>query len=194
MMAPCIIPPRSRPAPDVGQAATLLVLFGATGDLALRMLLPSLYGLQRDGLLPAGLRILGSARAALDDAGFRDLVARAIAQRIPTTALEQASMDALLQRLAFQPAAIDDDDAMAALTARIAALRSGDVVYHLSTAPRWYPTICERLGSAGLAGPGTRVLLEKPIGHDLASSIAINDGVAARFDEDRVFRVATLNM
>jgi glucose-6-phosphate 1-dehydrogenase len=189
MMAPCTVPPRSRPAPDVGQAATLLVLFGATGDLALRMLLPSLYGLQRDGLLPAGLRILGSARAALDDAGFRDLVARAIAQRIPTTALEQASMDALLQRLAFQPAAIDDDDAMAALTARIAALRSGDVVYHLSTAPRWYPTICERLGSAGLAGPGTRVLLEKPIGHDLASSIAINDGVAARFDEDRVFRV-----
>lgn len=172
-----------------GSSATLLTIFGATGDLAHRMLLPSLYGLQRDGLLPPALRVLATARSALDDAGFRELVSQSIHRAVDDGSLDEAALAALLARISYRSASIGDAESMSALAAQIESLRDGDVVFHLSTAPRWYAPICSALSAAGLAGPGTRVLLEKPIGHDLASSIEINDGVSAVFDEDRVFRV-----
>jgi glucose-6-phosphate 1-dehydrogenase len=176
-------------APMPPQPASLLTIFGATGDLAQRMLLPSLYGLQADGLLPARMRILGTARSEMEAEAFREHVARSIEQRVPAGERKEATVRALLERVDYRAAAIDEPASFAGLAAAIGAAREGDVVYHLSTAPRFYAPTCEALGDAGLAGPGTRVLLEKPIGHDLASAIAINDGVAAVFDEDRVFRV-----
>ena len=172
-----------------GHPANLLTIFGATGDLAQRMLLPSLYGLQRDGLLPKDLRILGTARSELDAQGFRDSVAATIENRVAASERDEASLRALLERLDYCAAGVDDEASMNTLADTIAAARNGDVVYHLSTAPRFYAPICEALGQRGLGGAGTRVLLEKPIGHDLASAIAINDGVTRVFDEDRVFRV-----
>ena len=171
------------------QSASLLVIFGATGDLAQRMLLPSLYGLQRDGLLPQRLKILGTARSALDDEGFRTLVSESVAQRVPRGEVSESHLRALVERCTYQPATLGDVPSMGRLGERIMALRDGDVVYHLSTAPRFYAPTCEALGAMGLGGRGTRVLLEKPIGHDLGSAIAINDGVSCVFDEDRVFRV-----
>jgi glucose-6-phosphate 1-dehydrogenase len=173
-----------------GHAASLLTIFGATGDLAQRMLLPSLYGLESDGFLPPGLRILGTARSELDRDAFRDLVTQSIQQRVPAAERRDDILQALLDRIEYQAAAVDEPASMAQLAERVRALRQGgDLVYHLSTAPRFYAPICAALGAHGLSGPGTRVLLEKPIGHDLASAIAINDGVTAAFDEDRVFRV-----
>jgi glucose-6-phosphate 1-dehydrogenase len=172
-----------------GNPASLLVMFGATGDLAQRMLLPSLYGLQRDGLLPPKLRVLGTARSPLTTEQFRDSVAKSIADRVPAAEREERHVQALLARVDYQPASLDDTAAMQRLADQIRAQRDGDVVYHLSTAPRFYAATCDALGAAGLGGAGTRVLLEKPIGHDLASAITINDGVARVFDENRVFRV-----
>ena len=170
--------------------ASLLTVFGATGDLARRMLLPALYRLQADGLLPAGLRILGTARSELDDAGFRALVAAAVRDRPEAGDVDEAALDALLARVGYQAASLDDADDLARLAEAMRARRGGgDVVCHLSTAPRWYAPVCDALGAHGLGGAGTRVMLEKPIGKDLASSIAINDGVARVFDEDRVYRV-----
>jgi glucose-6-phosphate 1-dehydrogenase len=169
--------------------ATLLVIFGASGDLAQRMLLPSLYGLQHAGLLPEGLRILGTARSELDDAAFRANVADAVRAQVPAADLDDAALDAMLARIGYQPADSSDGASMERLGARIRELRNGDILYHLSTAPRFYGPICDALGALGLAGAGTRVMLEKPIGHDFASAMAINDGVACVFDEDRVFRV-----
>jgi glucose-6-phosphate 1-dehydrogenase len=171
------------------QTASLLVIFGATGDLAQRMLLPSLYGLQREGLLPADLRILGTSRSALSDTQFRDFVAQSIAKRVPVAEQQDAALNALLERIRYHSASVDDPAAMTQLCEVIRGLRRGDVVYHLSTAPRFYAAICAALGCGHVAGPGTRVLLEKPIGHDLSSSIAINEGVAQVFEENRVFRV-----
>ena len=172
-----------------GQPASLFTIFGATGDLAQRMLLPSLYGLQSDGLLPERMRILGTARSQMDAEAFRQHVANSIEQRVPAAEKKEATLRALLERVDYEAAAVDDPVAFAPLAKKIAAARDGDAVYHLSTAPRFYAPTCEALGHAGLANAGTRVLLEKPIGHDLASSIQINDGVAAVFDEDRIFRV-----
>ncbi len=168
--------------------ASLLVLFGATGDLAQRMLLPSLYDLQRDGLLPADLRILATSRAEHDDGGFRELAARAIQAQNDGKA-DPGQLRALLERVHYQPADSQSPEAMTGLAGRVKALKRGDVLFHLSTAPKFYGPICEALGQHGLGGSDSRVLLEKPIGHDLASACAINDGVARVFDEDRVFRV-----
>jgi len=173
----------------VTQPASLLVLFGATGDLAQRMLLPSLYGLHRDRLLQEGFRILGSARSGIDSAGFRSQVAETIRQRLAPTERDEESLRAFLERLEFLSASVDDPAALAALAARASELRSGDVVCHLSTAPRFYGPICQGLAAAGFNDAGVRVLLEKPIGHDLASSNAINEAVGSVFDESRVFRV-----
>jgi glucose-6-phosphate 1-dehydrogenase len=172
-----------------GNAASLLTIFGASGDLAQRMLLPSLYSLEREGLLPPALQILGTARSAFDDEAFRTHVARSIESHVPADETDTASMRRLLDRLSYQQASLDDPDALQRLCTTVQAARKDDVVFHLSTAPRWYAPICNALGDNGLGGPGTRVLLEKPIGRDLASAIAINDGVARVFDEARVFRV-----
>ncbi len=174
----------TRPAP-----ASLLTIFGATGDLAQRMLLPSLYGLQSEGLLPAGLRILGTARSELDREAFANLVSAAISERVPAAERNDAALHGLLERLDYTAASVDDDASMQKLAAKVAELRNGDVLYHLSTAPRFYVPACHALGAHGAADAHTRVMLEKPIGKDLASATAINDGVAEVFDEDRVYRV-----
>ncbi len=171
------------------QPASLLVIFGATGDLAQRMLLPSVYGLHRDGHLPPYFRLLGTARSTLDDAGFREMVAQTINERVPEADRDEASLKALLDRIEYQPAVLGDESSFANLAERIRGLRDGDVVFHLSTAPKFYSAICAALAAHGLADAGTRVLLEKPIGHDLASAVEINDGVARSFDEERVYRV-----
>ena len=171
------------------QAASLLVIFGATGDLAQRKLLPALHGLERDGLLPDALRILGCARSGLDNEAFRTQVAESVAAETPAHDRSEDSMRRLLQRIDYYSVDLTDGAAMAGLAKEIEARRTGDVLFHLSTAPRWYGEICAALGRAGLAGPGTRVMMEKPIGHDFASSCEINDSVAMVFDESRVYRV-----
>ncbi|MFT4179550.1 MAG: glucose-6-phosphate dehydrogenase [Thermomonas sp.] len=168
--------------------ASLLTIFGATGDLARRMLLPSLYSLQAEHLLPPGMRILGTARSTLDRDAFANMVAASVAERIPGAEHNEAALRGLLERLDYQAASADDDASMAALAAKVEALRNGDVLYHMSTAPRFYGPACQALAAHGVAGAGTRVMLEKPIGKDLASSIAINDSVAMAFDEERIYR------
>jgi glucose-6-phosphate 1-dehydrogenase len=174
--------------------ASLLVIFGATGDLAQRMLFPSLYGLISDSLCPNSLRILGTGRTQTDAAGFRELVATAVRSQVPANECQEPTLQALLQRIDYLAADTEDAASLQRLSDHIQSLRcsgdaAGDVVYHLSTAPRFYAPICDALGRQGLAGPGTRVLLEKPLGHDLASATAINDGVSRVFDEERIFRV-----
>ena len=173
----------TRPAP-----ASLLTIFGATGDLAQRMLLPSLYSLQAENLLPANLRILGTARSALDREGFANLVEAAIHQRIAAGERNDAAIRGLLDRLDYQAASADDDSSMATLAAKVTTLRDGDVLYHMSTAPKFYGPACQALATHGVAGAGTRVMLEKPIGKDLVSAVAINDAVAQAFDEERIYR------
>lgn len=169
--------------------AALIVIFGATGDLAQRMLLPSLYRLGRDGLLPPGIRILCTARNGIDAAAFRRQVAESIERHVTAEERDDAAVRSLLASIDYLPATFGEAASAAALTGRIAEHRAGCILYHVSTAPRLYAPICAALGAAGLAGTGTRLMLEKPIGHDRASAIEISDGVAAAFDESRVFRV-----
>ncbi len=170
------------------QPVAKLLLFGATGDLSQRMLLPSLYGLHADGLLPEGLTITGTARHEHDDAGFRDFAKHALDQFLPDDRKDQAAIDAFLARLHYQPLDASNVDGFGALADKLGDI-SGGLAIFLSTAPWLFGPTITGLKSAGLAGPNVRISLEKPLGKDLQSSREINDLVAAAFPEDRTFRI-----
>ncbi len=167
--------------------APVLLLFGATGDLAKRMLLPSLFGLDADQLLPPALRIVATARSGLDDAAYRILAAEALADQIDAARLQPAAVAHFLDRLVYVPLDATDPAGFAALAAAIGATDSLSIF--LSTAPSLFSPTIEGLAGAGLTGPHVRLALEKPLGDSLGSSLAINDQVAAAFPEERTFRI-----
>ncbi|MBT9445666.1 MAG: glucose-6-phosphate dehydrogenase [Hyphomonadaceae bacterium] len=165
-----------------------LVLFGATGDLARRMLAPSLFGLHTDGLLPAGLRIVATARTGMDSAGYRNVVGEALGQFVDKARLKPAQVRSFLDRLSYVPADASDGAQMAKVAHEIDGGSAG-VALFLSMAPSLFGPAITGLSSCGLATAGTRLALEKPLGYDLQSSRRINDAVATAFPEDRTFRV-----
>src|SRR5258708_5618540 len=145
------------------------VVFGATGDLTLRKLLPALYYRFRDGQVPKDSRIIGSARSDLDDGAYRDRAANALKEHVAAKDLDPDVVHAFLDRLHYVP--IDATNARADWNALKTLLDPERVrVYYLATAPDLYGPICENLGAAGLVTEKSRVVLEKPIGHDLASA------------------------
>jgi glucose-6-phosphate 1-dehydrogenase len=168
--------------------SSALLLFGATGDLARRMLLPSLFGLHEDGLLSPGLRIVGTARSPLDDAAFRTLAAKALDEFLPPERKDEARLAGFLDRLSYQPLDATQPEGFPALAAKVGETDGGLAIF-LSTAPALFEPTIRGLEAAGLAHAGVRIGLEKPLGNDLASSCRINDAVAAAFPEERIFRI-----
>jgi glucose-6-phosphate 1-dehydrogenase len=172
----------------VTHAVGKLLLFGATGDLAQRMLLPSLYGLHADGLLPDGLTITGTARTEHDDKGFREFARGALDEFLPAERRDDAALASFLKRLQYQALDASTVDGFPALADKIGDI-SGGLAIFLSTAPSLFEPTIHGLEAVGLAGDKVRIGLEKPLGHDLASSREINDAVAATFPEERTFRI-----
>jgi glucose-6-phosphate 1-dehydrogenase len=170
------------------EKASTLIMFGATGDLARRMLLPSLYGLDSDGLLPADLRVIGTARTDLDDEGFRQRADEALKEYLPTGFYSEGIAQRFLPRLHYVPLDINDESGFRALAERVGDPCDGVAIF-LSTAPSLFKPTIDGLAAAGLACPTVRMALEKPLGTDLESSREINDAVAAHFPEDRTFRI-----
>jgi len=165
-----------------------LLLFGATGDLARRMLLPSLYGLDSDGLLPTDLRIVGTARSDLDDSGFRSQAEEALKQHVPKGFFQQGVAERFLSRLHYVALDINEPEHFQRLASAVGD-PCNEVGIFLSTAPSLFKPTIDGLEAAGLACPTVRMALEKPLGTDLASSREINDAVASAFPEDRTFRI-----
>ena len=172
----------------IASRSSALLLFGATGDLARRMLLPSLFGLHEDDLLNPGLRIVGTARSALDDASFREMARAALDEFLPAERKDDTKLDSFLARLSYQPLDASNLAGFAALTEKVGDT-SGGLAIFLSTAPFLFEPTIEGLVASGLAHEGVRIGLEKPLGNDLASSRHINDAVAAAFPEERIFRI-----
>jgi glucose-6-phosphate 1-dehydrogenase len=170
------------------EKASTLLMFGATGDLASRMLLPSLYGLDSDGLLPADLRIIGTARTELDDAGFRERANDALKEHLPSGFYSEGIAERFLSRLHYVPLDINDPQGFCRLAESIGDPCHGVAIF-LSTAPSLFKPTIDGLQGAGLACPTVRMALEKPLGVDLESSREINDSVAAAFPENRTFRI-----
>ncbi len=166
--------------------ADKLILFGATGDLAQRMLLPSLCALHDDGLVADDLRILGTARSAHDDEGYRAFAAEALETYLPEA--RRPAIPSFLERLSYQPLDASNAEGFAALAEKAGPVEDGLAIF-LSTAPSLFEPTIAGLSASGLAGEKSRIGLEKPLGTDLASSRHINDAVAAAFPETRIFRI-----
>jgi glucose-6-phosphate 1-dehydrogenase len=171
------------------EKSTTLILFGATGDLAHRMLFPSLYHLLCDGLLPEPFHILASGRSAMDDAAFRETIGAALHSHLADEQIDETQLGAFLGMIGYCAVAAGDEAQFAALAARAKALGDGPVAVYLSTPPALFAPTAQGLAAAGLVGPSTRIAMEKPIGKDLASSRAVNDAIGALFDEEQIFRV-----
>ena len=167
--------------------ANTLLLFGATGDLAQRMLLPSLYGLAADGLLPADLRIFGTARSDLTTEAYRTVAGEALTKYVPAEYRDDAKVSAFLDRLHYVAMDASDPSQFTRLSDAVGA--HGGLAIFLSTAPSLFRATIGGLASVGLASGAVRLALEKPLGTDLASSREINDAVAAAFPEERTFRI-----
>ena len=165
-----------------------LLLFGATGDLARRMLLPSLFGLDVDGLLADDLRIVATARSKHDTQGYRGVAAEALATYVDKARLDPAQVERFLDRLSYVSLDASDPQAFGPLAEAVGDGADNLSIY-LSTAPSLFGATIAGLVASGLARSTTRLALEKPLGHDLASSRAINDQVAAAFAESQTFRI-----
>ena len=166
-----------------------LILFGGTGDLAWRKIMPALFQAFRHGSLPADGRIIGVGRDDLSDEQYRSLIKGRFDQvelaKRPSEE-EFARFAALLGYLRMDLSTPDDYPALAAMLRQ----RSADVVVmYLATAPGLFTTVCEQIAAAGLNGAQTRVVLEKPLGHDLASNRAINAAVRKVLTEKQIFRI-----
>jgi glucose-6-phosphate 1-dehydrogenase len=172
----------------------VIVLFGATGDLAKRKLLPGLYHLAVAGLLPAEYRIIGSApqQSALSDADFV-AHAKAAATEFGNTKPSGPTWDEFAARLSFGAASPQDPSplvsAVEAAEKAIGNAHPAQRLFHLAVPPAAFLSVVGMLGSSGLAKPDSQVIIEKPFGTDLESARKLNEAVHAVFDESRVFRI-----
>jgi len=166
--------------------ADRLLLFGATGDLARRKLLPSLCALDADGLMPADLKIIGTARSDLDDAAYIDMARKAIDDFLPE--VRRGDVESFLKRLSYQTLDATTLEGYEELATKVGTPKHGLAIF-LSTAPSLFGPTIAGLEHAGLTGETVRIGLEKPLGTDLETSCAINDAVASAFPEKRIFRI-----
>jgi glucose-6-phosphate 1-dehydrogenase len=167
-----------------------LVLFGGTGDLAWRKLMPALFQAYRHGKLPAGGRILAVARDERSDETYRHFVEERFAEVAPAKQpSDQEEFARFAQLLHYRRMDLSRPDDYAGLARWLGERAADTAVLYLATAPHLFPIICERLGAAGLNGPRVRIVLEKPLGHDLESAQEINRVVRASFAETQAFRI-----
>jgi glucose-6-phosphate 1-dehydrogenase len=165
------------------------VLFGATGDLAQRMVWPALYHLVREKLVAPTLTFVASARHPNTDVEFRAFVEAALRKYVAAEYLEPAALTDMLTRVTY--AAFEAGDGTEKGTEALQKALAGNdrILYFMATSPKLYGPTSQSLQAAGLACHHCRVILEKPIGTDFASSVAINEAVGKAFSEDQVFRV-----
>jgi glucose-6-phosphate 1-dehydrogenase len=178
---------------SVPDPAQVLVLFGATGDLAARKILPALYNLALDGRLPEQFAVLGYARSGGDDEGFRDRARHAVGQ-FSRRRLDDARWQRFAEALFYLPGSFDTPGCFAGLRERLAQIKAGwhsqcACLYYCATPPGTFTLIARRLGEEGLQCGDARIVLEKPVGRDLASARALDRDVSGVFGEEQVFRI-----
>ena len=174
------------PTPQAETAlADAMVLFGATGDLSRRMLLPSLYFLDADGHLPVGFKILATARAQHSRDDFVADVKKLLEAR--PDGIDDGVWARFSGRLDY--AACDATSAEGAATLKPHLQGCSRPMFFLAISPSLYGRVCGALAASGLANDQSRIVLEKPIGRDLETSREVNKAVGSVFDEERIFRI-----
>lgn len=176
----------------------VVVIFGATGDLTKRKLLPALYRLAQQRLVPGEFAILGTARQPHNDDEFRELMKQAIAEFGSDDTLDEATWESFARRLFYLGGDFTDPSLFQSLKTKLAELDAkfetrGNRIFYLATAPEFFGLVARQLGEAKLARPAkgswTRLIVEKPFGHDLESARDLNKELAKVFDEKQVYRI-----
>ncbi len=166
-----------------------LVLFGGTGDLTWRKLMPALFQAFRHGKLPEGGRILAVARDERSDAEYRNYIREKFAGVDEAKQPSDEEYTRFAEMLHYRRMDLSQPEHYRGLKAWVDERGADTVVLFLATSPHLFPVICEQLGSAGLNAPHMRVVLEKPLGHDLKSAREINRVVRAAFTEEQALRI-----
>jgi glucose-6-phosphate 1-dehydrogenase len=192
---------RDRRIPRVA-GPCVLVMFGVTGDLARKKLLPAIYDLANRGLLPPGFSLVGFARRDWGDEDFAQVTYRAVKEHARTPFRDEVWQQ-VSEGVRFVPGEFGDDDAFDRLAETVAELDTergtgGNYAFYLSIPPRSFPDVVQQLKRSGLSDaperpdgsrPWRRVVIEKPFGHDLASARELNDILDAVFPPESVFRI-----
>ena len=165
------------------------VVFGATGDLTTRKLLPALYYRFKDGQIPGTSRIIGASRSEMSPDAFRERARDALKRFVPAVDIDEAKLAAFLDHLDYVAVDGAGDEGWDSLANKLAERPDQVRPYYLATSPDLYGAICRNLSVHGLIGEKSRVVLEKPIGKDLKSARAINDAVGEVFPEEQIFRI-----
>ena len=180
--------------------ASCLVIFGASGDLTQRKLVPALYSLAHDGLLPPGQTIVGFARAAQTDEEFRTAMRAACDKHARTRPVDDAVWESFARGLFYVPGEFAETEGYGRLRARLEEFdrtrgTGGRRIYYLAVPPEYFDDISRLLAAEGMVNdpetdsPYTRVIIEKPFGHDLASARDLNRIAVTTFRERQVFRI-----
>ena len=194
--------PRDRRIPRVA-GPCVLVIFGVTGDLARKKLMPAIYDLANRGLLPPGFSLVGFARRDWEDEDFAQVTYDAVKEHARTP-FRDTVWDQLSEGVRFVPGEFTDDAAFDRLAECVADLdqqrgTGGNYAFYLSVPPKFFPLVVKQLKRSGLADPPPpspghpvpwrRVVIEKPFGHDLASARALNETLSEVFPPHSVFRI-----
>jgi glucose-6-phosphate 1-dehydrogenase len=166
-----------------------LVFFGGTGDLTWRKLMPALFQAFRHGKLPPGGRILAVARDERSDDEYRNYISDRFVEVDCHKRPRDEEFGQFAKLLHYRRMDLSKPEHYTGLKQWIAERGADVAVLYLATSPHLFPVICEQLGAAGLNGPKVRVVLEKPLGHDLASAQLINRAVRGSFAESQAFRI-----
>ncbi|MXU64175.1 glucose-6-phosphate dehydrogenase [Oceanomicrobium pacificus] len=166
-----------------------LVIFGASGDLAQRKILPSLYHRMIAGQMPREARIFGAARSKMSRSEFQDYVADALRKFAPESAKDEESLKAFLDCLDYVAIDATGEGGWSDLKAKIEDGANPVRAFYMSVAPSLFGAISERLSQTGIATEDSRIVVEKPLGHDLESARALNAQLSASFDESQIYRI-----
>jgi glucose-6-phosphate 1-dehydrogenase len=185
-------------APDTSppMQPCVMLIFGASGDLTKRLLVPALYNLACDGLLPESFALLGTAMEPLTTETFRERMSADIRKFHTRKDFDEKVWADLVSRFHYVPGAFDDMNVFKRLVEEVVGLTQkyatgGNVLFYFAVAPRFFGPLCERIDAAGFKqGPGwKRIIVEKPFGTDLASARALNRDVLAHWNENQIYRV-----
>ncbi|MGL4968100.1 MAG: glucose-6-phosphate dehydrogenase [Inquilinus sp.] len=166
-----------------------IVVFGATGDLSQRKLLPALYERDKAGQVPPGARIIGTSRRPLSDGEFRDFARKAILEHVPSAEQNGTVLEDFLARLSYVPVDVAAGKGWEGLGEALGNDAQRIRIFYLATSPDLFGDICDQLGAHGLVTERARVVVEKPIGKDLDSARALNDAIGKVFPEESIYRI-----